>query len=98
MTANAASDSPEFQDPALLKPAQLKADIERARAELAATLDAIEYRLNVPKQARQGIRRLNRKIDVTREENPTALAAGVVGVVSAIGLGVYLVVKAVTKN
>jgi hypothetical protein len=85
---------PEFVDPAELKPAQLKADIVRAREELAATLDAIEYKLNLPKQLKRGGARLRRKIATVREESPEALVAGVVGVVAALGAVAYLVVDA----
>lgn len=88
----------QFVDPAELKPAQLKADIERARNELAATLDAIEYKLNVPKQLRFAGRKLNRKFSVVRDEHPEALIAGAVGVASAVGLAAWAVFQAVTKD
>ncbi|GAB2528005.1 DUF3618 domain-containing protein [Paramicrobacterium agarici] len=61
-----------------------------ARADLAATLDAIEDKLNVPKQAKATYERL-------REQNPAALVAGAAGVATAVGLGVWAVVRAVIK-
>lgn len=32
-----------------------RSDVERARAQLAATVDAIEYKLNVPKRTAERI-------------------------------------------
>lgn len=78
--------TPRFVDPAELKPGQLKADIERARSELAATLDAIEYKVNVPRKVRTAQRTLERKIQVVRRQNPSALIAGAVGAAAAVGL------------
>ncbi|AAT88192.1 hypothetical protein ATY41_07635 [Leifsonia xyli subsp. xyli] len=49
-----------------------RSDAERARAELAATLDAIEYKLNIPKRAAECVRTL-------RRENPLAFAGIAVG-------------------
>ncbi|NQX11630.1 DUF3618 domain-containing protein [Microbacteriaceae bacterium VKM Ac-2855] len=100
MTANNAVTpaAAQFVDPAELKPDQLKSDIERARNELAATLDAIEYKLNVPKQLRFASRRVQRKIEVVRGEHPEALIAGLVGIASAVGLAAWGVYQAVTKD
>jgi phosphoribosylcarboxyaminoimidazole (NCAIR) mutase len=78
--------TPRFVDPAELKPGQLKADIERARSELAATLDAIEYKVNVPRKVKTAQRTLERKIQVVRRQNPSALIAGAVGAAAAVGL------------
>jgi len=78
--------TPRFVDPAELKPDQLKADIERARSELAATLDAIEYKVNVPRKLRTAQRTLERKVQVVRKQNPSALIAGAVGAAAAVGL------------
>lgn len=78
--------TPRFVDPAELKPGQLKADIERARSELAATLDAIEYKVNVPRKVRTAQRTLERKIQVVRRQNPSALIAGAIGAAAAVGL------------
>lgn len=62
----------------------------QAREELSAALDAIEDKLNVPKQAKATYERL-------REQNPGALVAGAVGVAAAVGLGVFAVVRALVK-
>lgn len=61
-------------------------DVERARDELAATLDAIEYKLNAPKRATERIRAL-------RSENPVAFAGVAVGVVLAVGGAVWGVAR-----
>ncbi|WP_166982756.1 DUF3618 domain-containing protein [Paramicrobacterium fandaimingii] len=61
-----------------------------ARAELASTLDALEDKLNVPKQAKAAFTRL-------RAQNPTALVAGAAGIAAALGLGVWAAVRAVVK-
>ncbi len=63
-----------------------RGDVDRARAELAATLDAIEYKLNVPKRAAERIQSL-------RRDNPTALAGLAVGVALAVGGIVWGAVK-----
>lgn len=61
-----------------------RTDVERARAELATTLDAIEYKLNLPKRTAERFR-------VLRDENPlglVAIAAGVVVVVAGAVWGI----------
>ena len=66
-----------------------RSDVERARAELAATVDAIEYKLNVPKRASERIQKL-------RAENPVALAglaAAAVAAVAGIVWGVVALVR-----
>jgi hypothetical protein len=78
--------------------AQLAADIVKNREAIAANLDAIEYKLNVPKQARLLAADVSNKIRVLRDENPVALAAGAVGVAVAVGGAVFLVVRAVARR
>ena len=68
------STDPQADAPRPPDPGQ---DAKRLRHELAATLGAIEDRLNIPKRLRRGIRRMSR-------ENPLALAA--IGVASAAGV------------
>jgi hypothetical protein len=64
-----------------------RSDVDRARAELAAAVEAIEYKLNVPKRATERVRRL-------REDNPLALgaiaAAAAAVVAGAVWLAVHL--------
>ncbi|KZX21904.1 DUF3618 domain-containing protein [Rathayibacter tanaceti] len=92
------SSTPRFVDPAELQPGQLKADIERARSELAATLDAIEDRINVPRKVRAAQRALQRKLQVVRRRNPSALIAGAVGAAAAVGLVAWGIAKQITED
>lgn len=92
------STTPRFVDPAVLKPEQLRADIVRARTELAATLDAIEYKVNVPRKVRTVQRTLTRKIRVVRRQNPSALIAGAVGAAAAVGLAAWGVARPLIEN
>lgn len=59
-------------------------EADRLRKDLAATLDAIEYKLNLPKRAAEKVRSV-------RREKPgvfSALAVGTLGVVAAAVWGV----------
>jgi len=76
LTRQRASGAPAANGAAA--PADPGREAERLRYELAATLGAIEDKLNVPRRLRRGIRRMSR-------ENPIALAA--IGVVSAAAVG-----------
>lgn len=76
---------------------ELKADAARARAELAATLDAIEDKLNVPKQIGLAAERTGQRVRTLASDNPLALAGVALGVATAVGLGVWAIVRAVTK-
>ena len=72
-------------------------DVEKARADLTAALDAIEDKLNVPKQTRFAVERAGRRVRKLRDENPVALAAVAVGAAALIGGAVWLIVRAVRK-
>ncbi len=72
-------------------------DVVKARADLTATLDAIEDKLNVPKQARLAVARVGRQAKELREENPVAFTAVAVGAAALIGGAVWLVVRSVRK-
>ncbi|MDR6972453.1 DUF3618 domain-containing protein [Leifsonia shinshuensis] len=67
-----------------------RSDVDRARAELAATVDAIEYKLNVPKRASERIQRL-------RKDNPAALAGLAVGAAVAVAGAVWGIVVLVRR-
>ncbi|MGH1549963.1 DUF3618 domain-containing protein [Leifsonia poae] len=67
-----------------------RSDVERARAQLAATVDAIEYKLNVPKRTAERIQRL-------RAENPVALVGIAVGAAVAVAGIVWGVVSLVRR-
>ena len=65
--------------------AELHADIEKTRADLRSTLDAIEFKLNVPKQTRHAVHRLKSSVNRFREANPVGFAVGVAGAVVTLG-------------
>ena len=67
-----------------------RSDVDRARAELAATVEAIEFKLNVPKRAAETIERL-------RRDNPIALASAAAGAVAATALAVWGVVRLIRR-
>ncbi|WP_431219688.1 DUF3618 domain-containing protein [Leifsonia xyli] len=67
-----------------------RSDVDRARAELAATVEAIEYKLNVP-------RRASERIDRLRKENPTALVAIVAGAAVALAGAVWGIVSLIRR-
>lgn len=71
---------------------------EEVRAELVATLNAIEDKLNVPKQVGKATDRAKAKIAELREENPQALVGGAAAVALAVGAGVWAVARAVLKR
>ena len=72
-------------------------DVEKARADLAATLEAIEDKLNLPKQARLAVDRARRRIQDLRTENPMALAAVAACAAVLIGGAVWLIVRVARK-
>jgi Flp pilus assembly protein TadB len=67
-----------------------RSDVERARADLAETLEAIEYKLNFPKRTSERVQRL-------RKENPLALVGIAVGAAAAVAGVVWLAIR-VGKN
>jgi len=67
-----------------------RSDVERARARVAETLDAIEYKLNVPKRASERIQRL-------RKDNPLLLIGAAVASVAAIAGVVWLAIRVAKK-
>ncbi|NEN05543.1 DUF3618 domain-containing protein [Diaminobutyricibacter tongyongensis] len=71
-------------------------DVEKARADLAATLEAIEDKLNLPKQARLAVDRARRRVQGLRE-NPTALVAVAAVAAVLIGGAVWLIVRVARK-
>ena len=74
---------------------ELRAEAEHARVVLADTLDAIEYKLNVPKQVKINGRRFTVGLHRLGEENPSALAGIALGAAAVVGTCVWFGVKAV---
>jgi len=78
--------------------AELRADARAARAELAATLDAIENKLNLPKQLRIKRRRLTVAVRRLAEDSPAALVGIALGAATVVGVIVWFGASAVAKN
>ncbi|KFF60232.1 hypothetical protein JF66_05870 [Cryobacterium sp. MLB-32] len=66
-----------------------------ARSELASTLDAIEFKLNLPKQLRITKRRMRLAMIRLGDDNPAALAGIALGVAASVGTIVWLGARAV---
>ncbi|WP_382309089.1 DUF3618 domain-containing protein [Herbiconiux sp. UC225_62] len=77
---------------------QLNADIEKTRADLKATLDAIEFKLNLPKQARHAAHRVKSRIATLRDQNPIGFAVGVAAAVAAVGIAAVLGFRSASKK
>ncbi|WP_210480038.1 DUF3618 domain-containing protein [Naasia sp. SYSU D00948] len=73
---------------------ELRSDIESTREKLAATLDAIEDKLNVPRQAQRLYDRGREVFDTTMKENPVVVyaTAGAVAL-GAASLVVWRIVR-----
>jgi ElaB/YqjD/DUF883 family membrane-anchored ribosome-binding protein len=65
-----------------------------ARDELAATLSALEDRLNLPKRVARASARAKRRFQRFAEEQPGTAAAIAVGAAVAVGVTVWLGVRA----
>ena len=94
----AGSDKNDKPDAPQRSSAELSAAIVKNRENLASTLDAIEYKLNVPRQAKELTATVSNKVRVLRDENPAALAAGIAGVAIAVGGAVFATVRAISRR
>lgn len=65
----------------------------QARAEFAATLDALEDKLNVPKQVGIRVDRLKARAKAFYDEQPVAAIAAAAGIAAAVGGLVWLAVR-----
>ena len=63
---------------------ELSRDIERGRTELASTLDALEYKLDVPARGAEFLGDARRVVARTWDENPLLVIGAAVGAVVAI--------------
>ena len=90
-------NSPEKPAEPKRSPAELHSDIERTRAELRATLDAIEFRLNVPKQARHAVHRTKVRLRAAWERNPAMVAGIAGGAVAAAAALIFVGYRVVKK-
>jgi len=81
-----------------MKLEQLRAHRSETRAQLASTLDALEDKVNVPKQLGKASRNFGRRVQTLRQENPVLLVGIAAGVAAAIGLTAFVVVKITSKR
>ena len=95
---NSPNTGPVRPDVSGMKLDQLRAHRAQTRAQLASTLDALEDKVNVPKQLGKVSRKFGRRVQTLRRENPVLLTGIAVGVVAAIGVTAYLVVKITSKR
>jgi len=78
--------------------AQLNADVKRARSDLAATFDAIENKLNLPRRFKRGTKQTSDRLRVLARENPVLLATLAVGAVVTVGGAIWGIAKAVSRE
>jgi Protein of unknown function (DUF3618) len=77
---------------------EAKVNSERARAQFAGTLDALEDKLNVPKQVKRRAAEAKVRFRRLADEQPVAAAAVAVAVVAVVGVTVWLVARAVVDR
>lgn len=76
-----------------LSNAELKDYILATREALAHNLDTVEDRANPAKALERTTKKLKKKIDTMKEEQPIALAAIGVGVAAVVGLAIFGIVR-----
>ena len=72
---------------------EAKVNSQRARADFAGTLNALEDKLNVPKQVRRKTAKAKVEFRRFADEQPVAAVAVAVGAVAVVGVVVWLVVR-----
>ena len=77
---------------------QARLNVEAARGDFVGTLNALEDKLNVPKQVGRARDRAVERVRKFADEQPVAAAAAAVGVALAVGGIVWLVVRNATKS
>jgi hypothetical protein len=78
--------------------ADLRKDAHAARSEVASTLDAIEYKLNIRKQIKISTRRLTYGLRDLGDRNPAALIGIAVAAASVAGVAAWLGARAVQRR
>lgn len=71
--------------------------VEKARAELKATLAAIEEKGNIPRRVNQATERRVRLLRQFAHTDPALAAIAVVGVAAAVGVAVWGAVRLFTR-
>ena len=78
--------------------AELRADATRAREELASTLNALDHKLNVPKQIRIARRRVTLGLHKLGQDNPLALLGVAAAAAIVAGTAAWLAVRKITDR
>lgn len=76
---------------------QARINVEQARREFSSTLNALEDKLNVPKQVSRANARTKVRLRRFANEQPVAAAAAAAGVAVAVGGVVWLIVRRMTQ-
>ncbi|MHA3723890.1 DUF3618 domain-containing protein [Leucobacter sp. HY1910] len=74
------------------------ADAAKARAELYDTLGQLTHQLNYARRVDEAIDDARRRMAEVKRSRPVVFAASVAGVAAVVGLGVWGVVRAVSKR
>ena len=69
-----------------------------ARAELVATLNAIEDKLNVPRKFNRLVAQGKKQVATLQRENPAAIYAGIAAVASVAGLAAWAIVRGIAHR
>jgi len=77
---------------------EARAASAQARAEFAGTLNALEDKLNVPKQVGLRVDRAKASMKSFYDEQPGAAIAAAVGVAAAVGGLVWLIVRSKLRD
>lgn len=73
-------------------------DAARARAELYDTLGQLTHQLNYARRIDEAVSDAKRRVLDVKQTRPVAFAATVVGAAVVVGLGVWGIVRAVSKR
>src|ERR1700709_2101527 len=68
---------------------EIALDVIKNRKGLSDTLDAIEFKLNLSKQASFAFLRATEKIEQLSQENPAVLVAGAAAALAVVATGVW---------
>ncbi|GAA1840028.1 DUF3618 domain-containing protein [Agromyces salentinus] len=77
---------------------QARVASERARADFAETLNALEEKLNLPKQARRKAVEVKAKLRRLADEQPATVLGVAAGAVAVVGVTVWLIVRAAASD
>jgi hypothetical protein len=71
---------------------------EKARAELVATLNAIEDKLNVPRKVSRAVARGRVAAAKLQRDNPAAFIGGIAAVATVAGTAAWAIVRAIATR